>query len=496
MAQKRFKPIARKRVKPTARWGVYVLMSVVLLAVFGAATQLLAAAPSPNSTPAASTASQAANVSGAGNAAGASSSVRTLYVYGDGMRPLVEETNRVQTLNIYGPGGQIIAQVVRDGLGEQEVRYLLADHLGSTRAVLDADGNVVARFEYGPHGETTAAGTAAAEVRYRYTGHPWDEAQGVYETPARGYDPTLGRFLSVDAARQSTSPYSYAGNNPVNKVDPNGLGPVHFFLYSAYGTMISDYRGEVSLRKPMHEQLQAIQASGLTVEIGQLEGPGTKEFGSTDQAQHLTIMIHGDPLEVSVYNLQTENWEGKNGEEFADYLYERLSEKYPESVKTLKSILFDSCGLACDRDESPSFADSFASNAKDLFPKLERVYASPYQTSTEYDPEDGQDMFIKVFQFDDDYLRRGLRYKINAGEYFSGNLEPHLLDPPNPVSVDAALTQLGRKRSSSGNSIPRYRETTDSVGIRDFIFDHGFNRAVFREIPIRPPAPVIEAPVD
>ena len=151
------------------------------------------------------------------------------------MRPLVEETNGVQTLNIYGPGGQIIAQVVQDAQGRQEVPYLLADHLGSTRTVLDADGNAVARFEYGPHGETTAAGTAAAEVRYRYTGHPWDEAQGVYETPARQYDPTLGRFLSVDPKREGASPYVYAGNNPLGYVDPTGaILYAPFFMQSGF----------------------------------------------------------------------------------------------------------------------------------------------------------------------------------------------------------------------------------------------------------------------
>ena len=85
--------------------------------------------------------------------------------------------------------------MARDGSGSQEVRHLLADHLGSTRAALDADGSAVADFEYGPHGETMAAGTAATKVRYRYTGHPWDAAQGLYQTPARGYDPATGRFL-------------------------------------------------------------------------------------------------------------------------------------------------------------------------------------------------------------------------------------------------------------------------------------------------------------
>ena len=229
MARQRSTTDARKPVKPATRWGAYVLMGVLLAVVAaGAAAQMLAASPAaPDSAATVSTTPPAANVAGASNAAGGSSSERSLYVYGDQLRPLVEETGGVQTLNIYGPGGQIIAQVVQGG---QDVRHLLTDHLGSTRVVLDAEGNVVARFEYGPYGETTAAGTAAAEVRYRYTGHPWNEAQGVYETPARGYDPTLGRFLSVDPKREGASPYVYAGNNPVGYVDPTGGGGTPFFV--------------------------------------------------------------------------------------------------------------------------------------------------------------------------------------------------------------------------------------------------------------------------
>jgi len=224
MAKKRTSAAVGKRVSPAARWRVYLLGSAVLVGAAGAAVQLFAASPPPESAVASATptASPATTVAGASSGSGGASSVQTMNVYGGGMRPLVEVTDGVQTLNIYGPGGQIIAQVVQEGQGHQEVRHLLADHLGSTRAARDTDGNVLARYEYGPYGETTASGTAAGEVRYRYTGHPYDEAQGMYETPARGYDPTLGRFLSVDPQRQDASPYVYAGNNPVGYADPTG----------------------------------------------------------------------------------------------------------------------------------------------------------------------------------------------------------------------------------------------------------------------------------
>ena len=292
MARKR-STAARKRVKPATHWRMYLLASVLLVAVLGAtgiAAQLPAALASPDSTAAAaaSTASQAANVTGASNAAGASSSTRTLYVYGDQLRPLVEETDGVQTLNIYGPGGQIIAQVVRDGQGNEEVRYLLADHLGSTRAALDGDGNAVARFEYGPYGETTAAGTAAAEVRYRYTGHPWDEAQGVYETPARQYDPTLGRFLSVDPQRADASPYVYGGNNPVGYVDPTGGGKVPYATKSGFGK--TNYHNQVA--KSLGEAL------GMAREQQMMDA--TKVFGkpgvikSDYQRGNMRKFLYGD----------------------------------------------------------------------------------------------------------------------------------------------------------------------------------------------------------
>ena len=222
--------MAKKLSRPAAPGRVYTLIGALLLLMVGtvAASQLLWATASQEQTadPAVSTAYLAANGEAVRNAPAGGNRAQTLNLYGGQMRPLVEEWDGVQTLNIYGLGGQIIAQVGQDGQDADTVRYLLTDHLGSTRAVVDVEGNAVARYEYAPYGETTVEGSNGAEVAYRYTGHRYHEGQHVYETPARGYDPTVGRFLSVDPQRETASPYTYVINNPVLYKDPTGKGRV------------------------------------------------------------------------------------------------------------------------------------------------------------------------------------------------------------------------------------------------------------------------------
>jgi len=65
---------------------------------------------------------------------------------------------------------------------------------------------------------------AAGPTEYGFTGREPDETGLVYYR-ARYYEPTLGRFVSMDPAGMpdGVNRYAYVGNDPVGMVDPSGM---------------------------------------------------------------------------------------------------------------------------------------------------------------------------------------------------------------------------------------------------------------------------------
>ena len=102
--------------------------------------------------------------------------------------------------------------------------YYLKDHLGSTRVVVDEDGDVVESYDYFPFG--LASRTSGGGTVYKFTEKELDNETDFYYFGARYYDPDAGRWLSVDpfaSLRPDVSPYAYCGNNPICRIDPFGL---------------------------------------------------------------------------------------------------------------------------------------------------------------------------------------------------------------------------------------------------------------------------------
>jgi RHS repeat-associated protein len=108
--------------------------------------------------------------------------------------------------------------------------YYLTDSLGSVTDLTDASGNSEWAYLYDPFGEsrTESKIDPGAPVNLmKFAGELWNPETGLYDLQARQYDPSSGRFLSIDPAEGSAgapaeSKYAYTEDRPTVMVDPSG----------------------------------------------------------------------------------------------------------------------------------------------------------------------------------------------------------------------------------------------------------------------------------
>lgn len=125
----------------------------------------------------------------------------------------------------------VIKRFFADGEQQGAQTYLTTrDHLGSIRELVTPTGTaatVAARYDYDPYGKRTKP-TGTAEASFGYTGHYFHATSGLHLAPYRGYDATLGRWLSRDPIEEEggLNLYGYVINDPINAVDLYGLDAV------------------------------------------------------------------------------------------------------------------------------------------------------------------------------------------------------------------------------------------------------------------------------
>ena len=118
-------------------------------------------------------------------------------------------------------------------LSADTVTYIITDPAGSPIAGMNQAGAITWRENYQPFGEKLENASASTDNDIWFGGKEFDDDTELSFFGARYYEPTIGRFVSIDPQGFdeenifSFGRYAYGNNNPYKFVDPDGETPAH-----------------------------------------------------------------------------------------------------------------------------------------------------------------------------------------------------------------------------------------------------------------------------
>jgi len=172
---------------------------------------------------------------------------------------------------------------------------ILTDHLGSPRLVVDAStGTVVQSVDFDAWGVVlTAAGADIPTLGF--AGGLYDPDTGFVRFGARDYDPQTGRWTSPEPMKTAgeLNFYEYAGSDPVNGSDADGLAQVPCPDEQTVLDSICGPNAEGEVHCTVHESVPTVEQTVSTQ--GALVGASTDSTTEPTPSQDLpTLSIDGN----------------------------------------------------------------------------------------------------------------------------------------------------------------------------------------------------------
>ena len=148
------------------------------------------------------------------------------------------------TRYIYGSGLLYEETTLANGTVQSLVYYHF-DWRGDTIALSDPSGTVTVRMNYSPYGERTIelvngiARTVRTPFCFNGKWGVMTEPTGLLSMQARFYSPVLRRFLNEDPSgfEGGINLYAYANGDPIDLIDPFGLGPQPSWAQRGWGLL-------------------------------------------------------------------------------------------------------------------------------------------------------------------------------------------------------------------------------------------------------------------
>jgi len=218
------------------------------------------------------------------------------------------------------------------------IYYYHPDHLGTSTALTDFNGNAYQFFLNLPFGETMAQqlGSNYYNSPFKFNGKELDEETGFYYYGARYYDPKISLWLTVDPLAEkfpNWNPYNYTMQNPINLIDPSGMEPeegggdpsasigcelINYKAgenYSYMAVIPSNYKDDWALTRDYNESLNAGVPIMIVDHVGGFSRGLDKLKGDGANINTFVFTSHGNEgfFDIGTTRINLSNLSEKNG---------------------------------------------------------------------------------------------------------------------------------------------------------------------------------------